>query len=151
MILILVSTGHFDPLIQACERIKDRYDFFGQIGMSETVPSFPFVRTAPPEKIQEWIRSAELVISHGGTGMLSQLYEMKKPTIICPKQKRYGEANDSQVELARKWAELGMGILCMDVNEVEQAIQKCRQQTLKFPVLPRIGDFFKAKEASDVT
>ena len=146
MILILVSTGHFDPLIQACDRLSKKYEFFGQIGMSETEPSFPFVRTAPPDQIQKWIQSAELVISHGGTGMLSQLYEMKKPTVICPKQKRYGEANDSQVELAKKWAELGMGILCLDVDEIESAIQKCRGQTLDFPVFPRLGDYLLSKE-----
>jgi len=151
VILILVSTGHFDPLIQACERISDRFEFFGQIGMSETEPSFPFVRTAPPAEIKKLIESAEIVISHGGTGMLSQLYEMKKPTIVCPKQKRYGEANDSQVELAKKWAELGMGTLCMDVNEIEQAILKCRNQSFVFPNFPRLGDFFSSKEDKNVT
>jgi UDP-N-acetylglucosamine transferase subunit ALG13 len=58
--------------------------------------------------------------------MLSLLYRLRKPTIIVPKQVRYGEANDGQVELAKKWAELGMGILYrMDVEE-----------TLNRPLLP---------------
>jgi UDP-N-acetylglucosamine transferase subunit ALG13 len=141
MILILVSTGHFDPLIQACDKISSRFDFFGQIGMSYTEPSFPFVRTAPPAEIQRLIQEAEMVISHGGTGMLSQLYQFRKPTIIVPKQIRYGEANDSQVELAVKWAELGMGILCLDVNNIENAIQECRKTQLQFPQFPKLGRF----------
>ena len=141
MILILVSTGHFDPLIQACDRLKDRYSFFGQIGMSYTEPGFSFVRTASPVQIQKWIQEAEIVISHGGTGMLSQLYQQRKPTIIVPKQKRYGEANDSQVELAVKWAELGMGILCMDVDKIETAILECRNKLFSFPEFPKIGNY----------
>lgn len=146
MILILVSTGHFDPLIEACDRLSPKYEFFGQIGMSSVTPSFPFVRQASPDQIKNWIQEAELVISHGGTGMLSQLYAVKKPTVICPKQVRYGEANDSQVELAKKWAELGMGILCLDVNKIEDAILKCRNQELNFPKFPRLGDYLQSKE-----
>lgn len=141
MILILVSTGHFDPLIQACDQLSNKFDFFGQIGMSYTEPSFPFVRTASPAEIARLIKEAEMVISHGGTGMLSQLYQLQKRTIIVPKQIRYGEANDSQVELAVKWAELGMGILCMDVNQIEDAIHRCRKTEFQFPYFPKIGHF----------
>lgn len=148
MILILVSTGHFDPLIQACDKISKRYEFFGQIGMSYTEPSFPFVRTAPPAEIERLIQKAEIVISHGGTGMLSQLYQFKKPTIIVPKQVRYGEANNSQVELAVKWAELGMGVLCMDVDKIEEAILKCQKMAFEFPKFPRMGDFLSPHPSS---
>lgn len=143
MILILVSTGHFDPLIQACNELRDRYEFFGQIGMGYFEPEFRFVRTAPPAEIQSLIKKAEIVISHGGTGMLSQLYQHKKPTIIVPKQIRYGEANDSQVELAVKWAELGMGILCMDVEKIGDAIENCRQQNFSFPEFQPLGKFLE--------
>lgn len=141
MILILVSTGHFDPLIEACDQIRSRFDFVGQIGMGYYEPHFPFIRTASPKEIEDLIKKAEMVISHGGTGMLSQLYLNKKPTVIVPKQKRYGEANDSQVELAEKWAELGMGILCKDISQVEEAILKCREKEFKFPAFPKIGNF----------
>jgi len=141
MILILVSTGHFDPLIEACDGLRNQFEFFGQIGMGYYEPSFPFLRTASPEKIKELIQKAEMVISHGGTGMLSQLYELQKPTIIVPKQMRYGEANDSQVELAVKWAELKMGILCMDVKQIGSAIMACREKEFSFPKFRSLGAF----------
>lgn len=148
VILILVSTGHFDPLIQVCNQLSSRYSFFGQIGMSTIQPVFPFVRTASPKEIQDWIQKSEMVISHGGTGMLSQLYEFRKPTIVIPKQVRYGEANDSQVELAEKWAELGMAILCLDVNDLEKSIQKCRQTQFQYPAFPKLGGFLVRGESS---
>ncbi len=141
MILILVSTGHFDPLIQACDALRDQFEFFGQIGMGYYEPSFPFLRTAPSEKIRELIQKAEIVISHGGTGMLSQLYEMQKPTVVVPKQIRYGEANNSQVELALKWAELNMGVLCMDVTQIKEAIISCREKQFTFPKFRSLGAF----------
>src|SRR5688572_4083628 len=118
MIFVTVSTGHFDPLIAACDALRDRYDFFGQIGSGTHVPKFKHVLTAPPKDIEKYMSEAELVISHGGTGMLSTLYRLKKPTLVIPKQIRYGEANDGQVELAVKWAELGMAVLCMDVKNL---------------------------------
>ncbi len=141
MILIVVSTGHFDPLIAECNRISSKYEFLGQIGNSTVEPVFPYFRTAPHAKIESCMKDAELVISHGGAGMTAMLNRLKKPNVIIPKQKRYGEANDLQVELARKWAELGMTVLCMDVEKIEESIEKCRQTKLKFPQFPSLGKY----------
>lgn len=139
MIFVCVSTGHFDPLIQACDALSAKENFLGQIGMGYFEPRFPFFRTGPPEKIEQHMADAELVITHGGTGMLSTLYRLKKRAVIIPKQIRYGEANDSQVELAVKWGELKMGTLCMDVANLEQAIQTCRIVTPEFPIFAPLG------------
>lgn len=143
MILVAVSTGHFDPLIEACSRLGSRYAFLGQIGSGTVVPPFPHFRTAPPEEIERRMAEAELVVTHAGTGMLSQLYRLTKRTVVVPKQSRYGESNDGQVELARKWAELGICTLCMDVDRLGEAIEKCRESTPHFPRLPSLGAHFR--------
>lgn len=139
MIFVVVSTGHFDPLLEVCNRLSPKFSFYGQIGMSTVVPTFPYFRTAPPQELEKQMQEAELVVSHAGTGMLSMLYRLKKPTIVIPKQMRYGEANDGQVELAEKWAQLGMGILCMDVNDLESVIEKSRRMHFQFPLFPSLG------------
>lgn len=149
MILIVVSTGHFDPLIEACNRLSHQYSFLGQIGMSHVVPNFPHFRTAPPRELEKHMQEAELVISHAGTGMLSMLYNLKKPSIICPKQIRYGESNDGQVELGRKWSELGMGILSMDVEGIGAAIEQSRHYPFKFPEFPSLGRTLAQMLSSD--
>ncbi len=133
MIFVTVSTGHFDPLIEKCNSLSNKYKFFGQIGSSNVEPVFPYIRTTTSEKIIEYMKKSELVISHAGCGMLSTLYELKKPSVIVPKQKKYGEKNDGQVELAIKWCELGMGILCLDLEYLEQAINKCKNSDFTFP------------------
>ena len=139
MIFIAVSTGHFDPLIEACAEMADRYEFVGQIGSGRYVPPFRHFRTLDPEALDEYFLKAEIVISHGGTGMLSRLYDLKKAAIIVPKQRRYGEANDSQMELAVQWAELGMGVLCLDITGLEKAIAQYRAGTFEFPSFPPLG------------
>jgi UDP-N-acetylglucosamine transferase subunit ALG13 len=143
VIFIVVSTGHFDPLIQECARISHRYDFLGQIGSSTIVPPFPHFRTATPPEIEAHMIRSELVISHGGAGMTAMLYRLRKKSIIIPKQPRYGEANSLQVELAKKWGELGMGILCMDVEDLEKSIELCRRDSPRFPEFPSLGDHLR--------
>lgn len=143
MIFVVVSTGHFDPLIAECARLSPRYEFLGQIGSSTVVPPFPHFRTAAPTQIEQHMREAELVISHGGAGMTAMLNRLEKRNIIIPKQMRYGEANDLQVELARKWADLGMTELCMDVEDLEAAILNCRRRDFRFPSFPSLGAYLR--------
>lgn len=141
MIFITVSTGHFDPLIEAADKLSSKFDFFAQIGMGSYEPKFKHVRTVPPDVLQKYMQEAELVISHAGTGMLSMLYRLKKKTIVIPKQARYGEANNGQVELAQKWDELGSAMLCMDVKDLETSIKRSRDFTPQFPSFSSIGSF----------
>ncbi|MBI4405257.1 MAG: hypothetical protein HY537_13930 [Deltaproteobacteria bacterium] len=144
MIFIVVSTGHFDPLIEQCCRLADRYEFLGQIGSGVCVPSFPHFRVGGPAELERHMRAAELVVSHAGTGMLSMLYNMRKKSVVIPKQKRYGESNDGQVELARKWGELGIGTFCLDVEELDSAITRCRQGIPSFPIFSPLGQTIRS-------
>lgn len=139
MILVAVSTGHFDPLIAECARLYPRYDFVGQIGSSTVTPPFPYVRTAPPGEIEALMKRAELVVSHGGAGMTAMLYRLRKKAVIIPKQQRYGEANDLQVELARKWGELDAAVICMDVEKLASAIEECRARNFEYGQVPALG------------
>lgn len=145
MIFVAVSTGHFDPLIQQCCLLSRDHEFVAQIGSSTVVPNFEYFRTGSPTKLEDYMRRAELVVTHAGTGMLSMVHGLRKPNIVIPKQARYGEANDMQVELARKWAELGMGVLCMDVRELQSAIETCRKHAFRFMIFPSLGSYLRAE------
>lgn len=149
MIFVTVSTGHFDPLIEQCDRLYQRdpsmFSFFGQIGSGIYTPKFPHKKIMHPDELERLMEAAELVISHGGTGMLSRLYRLKKKTIVIPKQIRYGEANDGQVELAVKWDELGMAILCMEVGDLEAKINRCRDTEFRFPSFSSLGNSLSSR------
>lgn len=145
LILILTSTGHFEPLVREAARLHRQFQFYGQIGSTPFEPPFPFVRTLPPEKIEALIDQSELVVSHAGTGMLSMLYKKKKRAVCIPKQIRYGEANDGQVELAVKWGELGLAEVCLDVNQLANAIERCRKRHFEWKTFPSLGQHFAEK------
>jgi UDP-N-acetylglucosamine transferase subunit ALG13 len=140
VIFVVISMGYFDALIAECARLHSKYDFVGQIGSGTVVPPFRHFRTTEPDNLEALMRDSELVISHAGTGMLSMLYRMRKPCVVIPKQIRYGEANDGQVELAMKWGELGMGVLCLDVKELESAIERARKFEFQYPRFPSLGE-----------
>ena len=140
VIFVVASTGKFDALVEACDRLADRYEFVGQIGSGAFNPSFPHYRAASPERIEADAARAEIVVSHGGSGTLSLLYRLRKPCVVVPRQTRYGAPNDEQVPVARKWAELGMAVLCMDVVELEAAIASCRSRAFSYPEFPALGD-----------
>ncbi len=143
-IFVGVSTGHFDPLIVVCEQLSCEYRFFGQIGMGEVTPSFAFVRTLPLKTLKETMARADLVITHAGTGMLSLCYELEKKVVVVPKQKRYGELNDGQVELGRRWCEIGLGTFCLDVADLKTAIEKARTTDFLRVSFPQLGKTLKA-------
>jgi UDP-N-acetylglucosamine transferase subunit ALG13 len=154
MIFVTVSTGHFDPLIEECNRLRDSFSFFGQIGSGVFVPEFPHIRTASPLDIERYMKEAEIVVAHGGTGMLSLLYRLKKRTVVIPKQIRYGESNDGQVELAAKWADLKMAVFCDDVKNLASKIEEARTFSFEFPEFSSLGRYLthklKAQAASGI-
>lgn len=142
-IFVGVSTGHFDPLIEVCEQLSSQYRFFGQIGMGQVTPSFTFVRTLPLKTLKETMARADLVVTHAGTGMLSLCYELKKRVVVVPKQKRYGESNDGQVELGRRWCEIGLGTFCLDVADLKTAIETARAKEFTLAFFPQLGKTIK--------
>mgnify|MGYP001500598681 CR=1 FL=1 len=56
MILVTVSTGHFDALIEECGKLYPKYDFFGQIGSSLVTPPFPHAKVLPPGEIEDLMK-----------------------------------------------------------------------------------------------
>jgi UDP-N-acetylglucosamine transferase subunit ALG13 len=142
-IFVGVSTGHFDPLIEVCERLSPEYRFFGQIGMGQVTPSFTFVRTLPLQSLKETMARADLVVTHAGTGMLSLCYELRKKVVVVPKQKRYGESNDGQVELGRRWCEIGLGTFCLDLADLKAAIETARHAEVVRANFPSLGKTMK--------
>jgi UDP-N-acetylglucosamine transferase subunit ALG13 len=54
----------------------------------------------------EYLRKAEVVVSHAGIGTIILCKEEGVPLLILPRRKRYGEhMNDHQLEIARVLAE----------------------------------------------
>lgn len=72
---------------------------------SKYMECFDFV---PEDKYQEYIESADVVISHAGTGALFSTIKKGKKVIAVARLSSYGEMiNDHQTEIVRKLSEEG--------------------------------------------
>jgi len=75
--------------------------------------SMETVSYLPPIELEQRILECDLMISHGGAGMLMTGVKMGKRVIAVPRLKRYGEhVNDHQVEIVRHLADEGYLIDC---------------------------------------
>lgn len=93
--MVGMHTSGFDRLVQALDAYSATWPQLKvliQIGSSKYQPrhalAFKF-----KEDIQEDIRMADIVVSHGSVGILDALRQ-RKHLIVVPRQSRYGECID---------------------------------------------------------
>ncbi|MGL4337624.1 MAG: glycosyltransferase [Turicibacter sp.] len=111
MILVLCGTQKqdFTRMIKAVEAVADLDTVVVQAGHnayhSDKMRVFSFVSN---EEIQDLYEKADLIVTHGGAGSMLQAIQNKKKIIAFPRLSKYGEhVNDHQVELAKKYEDLG--------------------------------------------
>lgn len=95
-----------EDLIQAC---NIREQIVAQVGYtkykSEHFECFEFV---PEDKYQWYMKTADVVISHAGTGALFSAIKRGKKVIAVARLAKYGEMiNDHQIEIVKKLSEDG--------------------------------------------
>jgi len=107
--MIFVTVGNhfqgFERLLEKVDEIAPRlsHEIVVQRGYSKYVPKntnhFDFV---PANTAMEYIRNADLVISHAGMGTLILCKEYGIPIIIFPRREKFKEhVNDHQMEIAQ--------------------------------------------------
>ena len=71
--------------------------------------------------------SCQAIISHAGIGNISLAMKMKKPLLVVPRRKQYGEVvNDHQVDTARKFGELGHILVAYEIQELPEKINQLK-------------------------
>jgi len=130
--LIFVSVGTperpFDRLIKAADRLAGSIDerIVAQIGHATYIPQkCEFFRFCKREEMISYIKSARLVISQAGFGIIGDSIKLKKPMILVPREIKYGEAIDKQYELAEYLAAENKSIHCVrDISQLAEHVQK---------------------------
>jgi len=75
------------------------------------------------ESFNKYIKSCEYIISHGGVGAIMTGVNCGKKVIAVARRVKYGEhENDHQVEIVKKFDEIGHIIGCDEVDELEEKI-----------------------------
>ena len=114
MIFLTVGTQFpFDRLVKAVDEIvsKNGLDeqIFAQVGTTSYCPkNFEAVPELKKSVFDKYFHEADGVISHAGMGCITMAMENRKPLLVMPRLKKYGEVvNDHQVVIAKKFERLG--------------------------------------------
>lgn len=80
-----------------------------------------------PEEMQELIKSADLIITHGGVATIIEGINLGKKIIAVPRLKKYKEhVNDHQLQIIENFNAKGYIIGTKGVEEIEDALKKVR-------------------------
>ena len=122
MIFVTVGTHEqqFNRLIEAVDTIKARKiiedDVFIQIGYSTYIPKYcNYDAFVPYNMMVEYVKNAEIVITHGGPATFILPLQYGKIPIVVPRQKQYDEhVNNHQLDFCRKFSEMRNNIILVD-------------------------------------
>jgi UDP-N-acetylglucosamine transferase subunit ALG13 len=90
-----------------------------------------FFDFAPREEMGEWVDKARLIVTHGGAGSIVFALSKRKPVVVVPRLKKYGEhVNDHQIELARALEKEGRVKAVLDVDELKECIDEAEGKTI---------------------
>lgn len=136
MIFVTVGTARdFSRLIKKVDEIagKIKEEVIVQRGCTKYEPRnckyFEFVSR---DEFLEYIKKADIVITHGGVGSIINSLKYGKPTIVVPRRKKYNEhRNDHQMDIAKELESEGKVLACYDMNNLEKKIKEVKTLRIK--------------------
>lgn len=139
MIYVTVGTDthQFNRLLREIDRLagegKIREKVVAQTGNSDYMPkNYKFFRFISQEKMEGIIKESRLVISHAGAGSVITAFEFKKPLIIVPRLKRFGEhTNDHQTEIAKELEKQKRALAVFDISSLHKKIAEANKIHVK--------------------
>lgn len=106
---------------------------FAQIGYSSYKPkNYKYSKFLDFSAFKQKMKNANLIITHGGEGIIGTALQMGKKMIIVPRFKKFHEhTNDHQLELTKAVADAGNALAVYDIAELENALKHINKIKLK--------------------
>lgn len=134
MILVLLGTqnNEFTRLLKEIERNIDeeniKEEVIVQAGFtkykSDKMKIFDML---PKEELMEYVKKANLVITHGGVGSIQTALQENKKVIAVPRKSKYSEhVNDHQCQIVKTFDEKGYLIGTNGIEDLEEALKKSK-------------------------
>lgn len=131
IVLIFASVGtnqlHFDRFVKGVDNLASRVteEVVMQIGYCLYRPRYTrYFEFCDFGKMSSFINKASIVVAHAGIGVIGECVRYNKRLILVPREYRFREAVDNQVELAEYLAECAESIICVrDVSKLGEAIE----------------------------
>ena len=130
---IFVATGtqkfQFNRLLVALDEVAKNhpdYYIFAQTGKSDYVPQhYTYEHFIDAQTFAQHIDNADLVITHGGAGVIVESVKKGKRVLAIPRLAQYGEhVDDHQLQITEAFRDAGYIIMCQNMNLLENAIKK---------------------------
>lgn len=139
MIFVTVGTQkfNFDRLLKKIEQLKKnniiQEEIIAQVGLSKfNTEAFTTIKFIEPTEFNQIVANANLIISHGGTGTITNVLAMNKPLIVVPRLKKYHEhVDDHQMDIINLFSNRGYVIPCYEIDDLEKLIINFKSYRLK--------------------
>lgn len=138
MIFVVLGTQKFqlNRLLQTLDTyveqgILDGTELYAQTGHSDYKPChFAYEPLMDKARFDEMIHKADLVIAHSGVGTIITCVNAKRPVIVYPRMKKYGEhVDDHQLDIARAFEKKNYVSCCYEKDSLEEKIKECKTRT----------------------
>lgn len=145
----------FNRLLEAVDRLvgegKIPDEVFAQIGSSDYVPrNFPSRAFLDQDEFAAELDRADIVLTHGGTGVIINAVKRGKKVIAVPRLRQYGEhVDDHQIELLRQFEALDLICRWDDCGTLDEAVALVKKTQYKpyqsntQAIIDSIEDFIK--------
>lgn len=138
MIFITLGTQKFqlNRLLQEIDQLIDKNQIketvVAQIGYSDYKPSnFRTAKFMNSKEYTDNISSADLVISHGGTGAIVSSLKRSKKTIAVPRRYDFGEHVDNhQFEIVSEFEKMNFLVACYDCGDLLDCINAVKNKKI---------------------
>lgn len=103
---------------------------FAQIGVSEYIPkNYEYTDFTTQDEFSKKIDEANLIITHGGTGVIVNALKKGKKVIAIPRLSKYGEhVDDHQIQLIKEFEEMNFIEPVYEIDELSNAIQEFKEK-----------------------
>ena len=133
MIFLTVGTQFpFDRLVRAVDEAAGTNgfdeDIVAQVGESSYRPeNFDAAEAFEKAVFDRHFSEADSVISHAGMGTITMALEQRKPLLVMPRLKKYGEVvNDHQLAIATKFEMLGYLLVAYNAEDVPAKMKQLK-------------------------
>lgn len=135
MIFVTLGTSDY-PFTRLLKQIDDLIEnniiknITVQCGNEDYQPkNFTIIKNLDKKEFNEYLKKAEVVITHGGVGTIIDCIKMGKKVIAFPRNTEYGEAkNNHQEQIINNLKNTG-SILTGEINDLAKLLEKIK--TLK--------------------
>ena len=134
--MIFITTGsrsfQFNRLLEAVDKAIENGtitdEVFAQVGSSNyKIKHYKSVEFLNHEEFIERMHNCDIVLTHGGTGVIVNAVKIGKRVVAVPRLAKYQEVvDDHQIQLVQAFEKQGMVTACYDCNEIGKAIEEAK-------------------------